>query len=572
MPFTIPQITLYQTPSRFSPVYAPNWFAFTASYGSATDITLIATVNVLRQNIQAPTLQESVGRFKVPIRENNRFTFDPAQVLKSYVTYPYDTGDKIYYGSGEAMYVNELAGFGSQWYAGSPTSSFPTIAPEQDGIVKYNVRYGLDYNPNIRFNIVTAVGGPGPDGIYRDYTRYVCGTTSNIFAVPGDIININVDSNLFSYYNGKATVTACYYFLGVQYVETWQQYNATLGAITQFVSGTINSVEHIYGTSSVFYAYNGTRQYEEKDVNFDNIYYLKQFSYGTTSSNFPSTSTASNYRFMNDYGYDSAHAIPIRPGQSERTRFLVDFYDRTTSALHYDMITYNSAGATVSSRTSPILTTPGGPFYPYKCFTLQLFDPSSSIIDGYKYLFRLRNNGNTTSGKIEIWYKGVNTCSQYENYRIKFLNRQGTWAYWNFNKDNKQTTNIKRTEYKTPFQFDQTMFTVPKGGTTMVSSPYSLSKLRGQNILSISATETFTLNSDWITEDESTYLGQLLTSPQVFIFYDDYTLTDGTKVKGVNIPIIITDNSYTYKTVNRDRLFNLTINYKYAYDSNLQNP
>ena len=96
--------------------------------------------------------------------------------------------------------------------------------------------------------------------------------------------------------------------------------------------------------------------------------------------------------------------------------------------------------------------------------------------------------------------------------------------------------------------------------------------MRGQNTLSIAATETYTLNSDWITEEQYAYLQQLITSPQVFIFYDTYTQKDGSTIEAVNIPIIITDNSYTFKTRNRDRIFNLTITYKLAYDDNLQNP
>jgi len=91
---------------------------------------------------------------------------------------------------------------------------------------------------------------------------------------------------------------------------------------------------------------------------------------------------------------------------------------------------------------------------------------------------------------------------------------------------------------------------------------YSLSGLRGQAILSSNVNETFVLNSDWITQDDYAFLNQLITSPEVYI-YDDTT--------GNNTPIIITDNSYVFKTTFRDKLFNLTISYKYAFDTNLQN-
>ena len=564
MAYTIPQITLSTAPSKYSPVYAPNWFAFTASAGSASDINLITNINILKQEYQVPTLLENAGRFKLPIRYGNTFVFNPEQVLKSYVTYPYNNGDKVYYGSGEAIYVNEVAGFGSRW-TGGVTSSFPTVAPEQDGIVKYNLNYGLEYNPGITFStIITATSST-----YSVY--FIQGV--KMFAQVGDSINIAVNSGLFSYYNGATTILDIFNDGFATYVKTPQ----SGGPIATSIPGYITAVTHIYGTSSAYYAYNGTRQYNEKDVNFDNVYCLRYFDYGEPTPLFPSTSTASNFKFMNDYGYDSNHCIPIRPGQNERARFITDFYDPSyvlpgILGLRYTMTTYNTSGATVSSVTYPIIINPSGiPGTPYafKCWTVQLFTANSSIIDGYKYKFTLDRQG---LGKIDIWYIGYDKCSKYTNYRIKFLNKQGSWSYWNFNMDNKQTTTIARKEYKTPFQYDQTFNTITPGGFAGASSPYTLNKSRGNSVLSISAVDTFTLNSDWVTDEQLAYLQQLITSPQVFIFYDTYTLSDNTQLTGVNIPIMITDTSYVYKTINRDKIFNLTINYKMAFDQSLQNP
>jgi len=574
--YSKPQITITQGPSKFSPVYAPNWYAFTYSTANttATDINLIYDVQILRQNLETPTLSATAGRFKAPPRENQVLVADPSQALKSYVTFPYNTGDKIYYGDGEAMYVNEVAGFGSQWYSGAPTSSFPTMSPEQDGVVKYRIKYGLEFNPNLRFTTVTAVGAIGPDGIYRDYTRYTCGTVSNVFCDIGDRINIQVDSNLYSYYNGPATVIQCYFFSGLMYVETWQQFNATLGAITTNVSGIINNCQKIYGTSSTYIGYNGTRQYDEKDVNMDNKYYFRLTP--STTPLFPSTSTASNFRFMSDYGYDSNHCIPIRPGQSERVRFLADLYADTNRLLNWTLVTYNQSNTIIGTATGTLNDSPGGQRYPYKCFTTQVFGASSSIagtsvVDGYKYKFSIRGVS-LSADYASIWFKGINPCSPYENVRIKFLNRQGSWQYWNFWRDKKKTTTVNRTEYRSTMQYDQTFQTISKGGTVArTTSPFTLSKLRGQNILSISSNDIFLLNSDWITEDEYGFLEQLVTSPQVYIFHETYTLSDNTILRGVNIPIIITDTSYEHKTTLRDRLFNLQLNYKLAYDGNLQN-
>ena len=582
--YTRPQITINQTPSKFSPVYAPNWFAFTASFTNttATDPFLICDINILEQSVEAATIKSGLGRFKTPGRENNYFVFNPEAVIKSYVSFPYETGNQTYYGLGQAEYVNEQAGWGA------PLNNFPTIAPETDGIVKYNLKYGLEFNPNATFSTVNAVGAFGPDGIYRDYTRYIITGLTNSFANIGDIITIKTTSGLYTYYDGQAQVINAFTMLGNTYIETWQLHSSTLASLSGGnIRGAFTNIQKIYGTTSTYYAYNGTRQFDEVSVNFDNIYYFRQN--GAVSPGFRlSTSTASNFRFMNDWGYDKDHAIPIRPGQGERARFLCDLYSDTNRLVALEVVEYNAAGATVSTFQHILSDSPGGVRYPYKCFTVQLFDKKgrfasnatttgTPIVPGNYYRFSIKGYLASTTTEFRyasIWYKAENPCSIYENVRVKFLNRQGTWAYWNFNKDNKKTTTIERKEYKIPTQYDRTL-AGPAGSvvsSTTIANPFRISKLRGQNILSISATDEFTLNSDWISEEEYGYLQQLVTSQQVFLFYDSYKLKDNSILECVNIPIVITDTSFEWKTVNRDRLFNLVINYKMAQDYSIQSP
>jgi len=562
MALTIPQLTLFQTPSKFSPVYAPNWYAFTASVSNttATQPYLIVDINILDQSTNALTVLENAGRYKVPIRTGNTFVFNPETILKSYVTYPFN--NPINGGVYNNQYVNEVSGFGS------PTSSFPTLAPDTDGIVRYNMRYGLEYNPGFTFSQVSPLGAT--------QTIYL-GAGVNMFANIGDVISIQVSSGLYSYYNGTASILNIFNDGTSTFIVTNQPGSTTLGTLSGgYINGNVYAVQHMYGTSSTFWAYNGTRQYNEKDVNFDNIYLLRELSAsggGYTSSLFPSSSTSSNIQFMNDWGRTASQAIPIKQGQSERIRFLADLifatgaYSQFTQRI-YDMKidTYDTGMNLVSTVYNSINDAPGGPLYTNKCFTLQVFNGKETIIDGYRYKITVRGYGHllTPIDYTSIWYIGDTKCSRYENMRIKFMNRQGSWSYFNFNKDNKQTSNIKRTEYKQPFQYDYSV--------NSSSSGFSLGGQRGQNLLSLAINDTFTLNSDWISEDMYSYLQQLVTSPQVFIFYDTYTLSDNTKLTGVNIPIILTDNTYQYKTINRERIFNLVINYKYAYDTNIQNP
>jgi hypothetical protein len=119
----------------------------------------------------------------------------------------------------------------------------------------------------------------------------------------------------------------------------------------------------------------------------------------------------------------------------------------------------------------------------------------------------------------------------------------GGYDYFSFTLDSKRSINITRTEYEKILNWN-----------------YSIGD-RGKTILAQKAEAKMTMNSNWITENDATWLEELLTSPDTYIL-----TTNNTK-----LPIIITDNSYEVKTYLRNQVFNLVLNYKFAYDINLQN-
>ncbi len=73
---------------------------------------------------------------------------------------------------------------------------------------------------------------------------------------------------------------------------------------------------------------------------------------------------------------------------------------------------------------------------------------------------------------------------------------------------------------------------------------------RGLNQYETILDDTITINSDWITEDESIWLEQLVTSPDVYIY-------DGSNLVAVNI----TNANYETKYEASQQLFNLGVCY-----------
>ncbi len=163
--------------------------------------------------------------------------------------------------------------------------------------------------------------------------------------------------------------------------------------------------------------------------------------------------------------------------------------------------------------------------------------------------------GSGLSGwSIKARYEIVPQDCVYENVRICWLNRLGGYEYFNFSKEHTKSTNIVRKEFTKQLAHDYT-----KGD-------------RQQTILSVDVNETYTANTDWLFDWEYNYLEELLTSPDVYILTETLYIASSPHTPGTvqKRPIIITDTAWKSKTQLKDRVYNLTIQYKYSHKPNIQ--
>lgn len=138
-------------------------------------------------------------------------------------------------------------------------------------------------------------------------------------------------------------------------------------------------------------------------------------------------------------------------------------------------------------------------------------------------------------------------CSKYDPIRFKFMNNYGKYDYYTFTGAKTKSTNIKRNTYKSnPNQWS---------GTN-----YNYSRMsRGLSQYETVLDDTITINSDWITEAESEWLEQLVTSPDVYIY-------EGSNLVSVNI----TNANYETKYEASQQLFNLVISFTYSQNRKRQ--
>lgn len=163
------------------------------------------------------------------------------------------------------------------------------------------------------------------------------------------------------------------------------------------------------------------------------------------------------------------------------------------------------------------------------------------------YDVKIKNSsGNVVSETIRI-YPGEDICSKYNPICFKFMNNYGKYDYYTFTGAKTKNTNIRRNTYKSnPNVWSDTSYAY----TTMS---------RGLSQYETILDDTITINSDWITESESIWLEQLVTSPDVYIY-------DGSNLVSVNI----TDSSYQTKYEASQQLFNLVISFTYSQNRKRQ--
>ena len=576
MPYTpsIPGLTLSQQPQALAPVNAPLWFVSTSN---SNQFTFFKYVYSLYSYDRFSTASTFLGQYKLPPRPNSDLgIFDAHKILQSQVgaytfsynqsglqgvidnnsvakyrtfygyeynpdykfdnTFPYITKTQViwhgiasFFSSGNQIqnveYPSNLfpipANFGDFHYtinvsgASTPGNNGLKTVVSSDGGHFINVAETLSGEINSSVYItINKISNTTYLGL--DFNNY----SPNLFQI-GDIINVYMDNqNQNGSYNGLTKIIS----------PTFSPATASLTITSYGVSssgpetGTVNSLQRLIGSSSYCYAFPGTRQYTEN---------IKDFGTTNALSNWATNYSGPKDIYINQY--ETLSIMCLSASAIANSYYQVKTYDDNMTLLN----TYTSTNP-IGLSQSYIKYELGSGTKNLQGWTIS-GTPISIPTNGY-YTIGLTNS----SAGINAVYKYhvVNNCSRYGNIRIQFMNRVGGYDYWNFNYDSKWTIEVK----------NRTIF------TKQLDYNYSIGD-RGRTIINIDANEMWEASTDWISESDYSYLQELITSNDVYVIDE---------VNGYKLPINIEDTSYVQKTALRDRLFNLKITYRYAYDLNLQ--
>ena len=150
----------------------------------------------------------------------------------------------------------------------------------------------------------------------------------------------------------------------------------------------------------------------------------------------------------------------------------------------------------------------------------------------------IRTSFNSAAGNIvrySITLKEL--CTKYKDYVLYYLDRDGNILFFHFEKLSKTNFNKK-----------VNAVTLQKDYLNASFNYTSNSWDREMHNISTMIDSTITLNTDWITELQSTQLNDLFSSPIVYLW-------DGTEYR----PVTITTNSYEEYKLDNESLFNYSV-------------
>lgn len=140
---------------------------------------------------------------------------------------------------------------------------------------------------------------------------------------------------------------------------------------------------------------------------------------------------------------------------------------------------------------------------------------------------------------------------RYTVYTLHFLNRFGGYESYSFSKVSKRGIDITKKD------FTKLKYTISNAGVMQYSNGVIVNDDKVTYYGNFK--ERLELNSDWLTQDQLTWLSELVKSPQVYIEENGYL-----------VPFTITEQSFEFKQRASDRHFNLKIAGEYGDVKNVQ--
>ena len=327
----------------------------------------------------------------------------------------------------------------------------------------------------------------------------------------------------------------------VEYLDT-DTTSTTYNKVVPDVNSEVNS--------ELFAIFNGYLKYSDVLISPSGLngfgYDMTRFVLDSSTDNFLTNAPATQYANYDDYG--TLAFIPF----SHVKRILLTYYDSSGDDLAQEIVqleTLNGAFDTYGSFS-------GKEILYFGCFPANLRNWSTvfkggavgnAIIGGHIEVQAFKQTPSLlpASEIIKIY---VNCPDQkgYEPIRLCWLNQWGAWDYYTFTQKSTRTISTQGSTY-----------TQLQG--TWNESLYKVDGYKGgKKSFRVNATESITMNTDFVSESENVMFEELTNSPEIYQlqgFQDD---VDYSLLNQYVTPVRLKTSSFTKKTIGNDKLIQYT--------------
>ena len=331
--------------------------------------------------------------------------------------------------------------------------------------------------------------------------------------------------------------------------------NTAVFVVVKFRTQYTGSDGNIYITPGIitdqYFIFNGyLKQTDPLELEFSNYgYNISRFMMSALGNDFFSNAPITQNANIKDYG-----TLPVLVS-SKIYRFTLTYENSELSLLDSEIVLYNTDNGGFPSNNGSVKSR----ILFFGCFPGNLQNwsvkfnalVSAGTIEGGRIKVTVESlpPGGFPAQISETYFINVN-CPKlkgYEPIRLAWLNQWGTWDYYTFNMKSTKTISTKGSTYQ---QLE---------GTWNENTHRIYGHKGGKKTFRVNATEKITMNTDFISEQESEWFEDLINSPEVYILkeYVEVELANPSFVDYVTSVRLLTSN-YTKKTVANDKLIQYT--------------
>lgn len=427
-------LTIVQQPNTLEPVYTNTIpMVINSSINNNDNFRYIYDVYLRDQNSFNPTFNNRIISFP---RTNGQGLYSPHYVLRDTVSYK----------------LNAMMA----------TQSLSTT----ENTALYYFRLGEAWNPNFTASSTQNVGG---------FLQLTFPATHSFLS--NDYITLDkIDNSVNTSYNTSGTVSSVTPLTLVTTIP--------FGLAVSSEIIIIDNVERLSLTTSNYYGFNSTRQYDERTLNFGNIYSMN----ATSPKPFLTETIQKDFKVFEWSTLSFFSDITLLNKVASVVYTSYDSNNNITATVSYPLTTTNLIRLDLATgllnlyqffSTSNFITFANSSYYTVQIF--DLFNTPSSILYTYnnKYLNYIQRD--------------------YPVYQFAYLNKLGAFEYFTFQLISRTNRNIQRKEFRKVLAYN-----------------YSLGD-RGRTIFEEQITEQMIFNTDWLTDDDAIRLRDMVESPEVYM-------------------------------------------------------